>query len=151
MRVNNNTNLQAVDEQPKREPVKQLGKDEFLKILITQLRNQDPLNPMEDRDFIAQMAQFSTLEQMQNMSADFTAMKGMNLIGRMVFAETYVEGTNNLQLVAGRVEQVTFISGRPYLRVSGYDLTVDEIIQVLSEDEAQKLEEEPNKGAEENG
>lgn len=45
-----------------------LGKDAFLKILITQLQNQDPTNPMDDRDFIAQMAQFSSLEQMQNMT-----------------------------------------------------------------------------------
>lgn len=51
-----------------------LGKDAFLKILITQLQNQDPTSPMDDKEFIAQMAQFSSLEQMQNMTK---AMEGL--------------------------------------------------------------------------
>ena len=46
-----------------------LGKDEFMKILITQLTHQDPTEPMKDTEFIAQMAQFSTLEQITNMTS----------------------------------------------------------------------------------
>jgi len=52
---------------------KKVGKDEFLKLFVTKLKYQDPLSPMEDGQFIAQLAQFSSLEQLQNMNKNLTS------------------------------------------------------------------------------
>ncbi|MDR2398433.1 MAG: flagellar hook assembly protein FlgD [Spirochaetaceae bacterium] len=60
-----------------KEPQQALGKDDFLKILITQLSYQDPTAPMEDKEFIAQMAQFSTLDQMTSMATDFSRLASL--------------------------------------------------------------------------
>lgn len=54
-----------------------LGKDDFMKLLLVQLQNQDPQNPMDDREFASQLAQFSSLEQMNNMNTSLTDLKGV--------------------------------------------------------------------------
>lgn len=78
-----------------------LGKDDFLQLLVTKLQYQDPLKPLEDENFVAQLAQFSSLEQMNNISEgiaasnqwDFLQMQSLNnvmasgLIGKEVKAE----------------------------------------------------------------
>ena len=57
-----------------REPVKELGKEDFLYLMVTQLKNQDPLNPLDNNEFISQTTQFSSLEQLINISEGLTSM-----------------------------------------------------------------------------
>ena len=89
-----------------------LGKDAFLKLLIAELSNQDPLNPMEDREFVSQMATFSSLEQMQNMNKTLEGMAEANkfsavqYIGKAV-AFTKGEG-EEAQQVAAVVNNIWF-------------------------------------------
>ena len=109
-----------------------LSKDAFLQILVTQLTHQDPTNPMEDRDFIAQMAQFSSLEQMQNLNKEFSRVteliamsQATALIGKNVDVAVSEgkdgSGRDIFSTVSGKVAEVTggsspqlFIDGKYY-------------------------------------
>lgn len=76
-----------------------LGKDDFLQLLVTQLQNQDPSNPMEDKEFIAQMATFSSLEQMVNMNTTMSSFIDLqtqaNLISYGQFVGKEVDWTKS--------------------------------------------------------
>ncbi|MDR1649091.1 MAG: flagellar hook assembly protein FlgD [Synergistaceae bacterium] len=93
----------------------ELGKDAFLRLLIAELSNQDPLNPMSDREFIAQMAQFSTLEQMTNMTKALEGLSSMepysavSYVGKMVAFE-YEASDGSVTGVADTVVAVWFDS-----------------------------------------
>ena len=85
-----------------------LDKNDFLKILITQLSHQDPTQPMDDKAFIAQMAQFSSLEQMTNMSDGLT--KVANLVAKSQAGSLLgnaVDVSNGGETVTGIVQEVT--------------------------------------------
>ncbi|MFP4509581.1 MAG: flagellar hook assembly protein FlgD [Spirochaetaceae bacterium] len=108
----------------------ELGRDDFLSILITQLQNQDPTEPMEDREFIAQMAQFSSLEQVTNMSEEFRRLSGLlsgsqavGLIGRTV------EVNSGDDVIEGRVSEVTR-GNDPQVLVDGRYFDYNDVIRV---------------------
>lgn len=106
----------------------ELGKDAFLKLLIAELSNQDPTNPVEDREFISQMATFSTLEQMQNMNSTLTSMaeankfSAVNYIGKAV-AFTNEEGKQ----VPALVNAVWFENGKTILDTSEGDVELEKV------------------------
>lgn len=105
-----------------------MDKDAFLKILIAQLQNQDPMSPMEDREFIAQMAQFTSLEQMTNMNLQLTKfletqqqnqfISNAQLIGKVVEWDQLKEDANGNVInerLSGIVTAVKFKDGAAQL------------------------------------
>ncbi|THF81262.1 flagellar hook capping FlgD N-terminal domain-containing protein [Cohnella fermenti] len=111
-----------------------LGKDEFLKILITQLQNQDPMQPMEDKEFISQMAQFSALEQTMNMANQIAALRnapGMlaNTLGMNVtWSET--DSTGKTVERSGVVDSIVTRSGTAYAKVGAAEVKIEDITSI---------------------
>jgi flagellar basal-body rod modification protein FlgD len=112
-------------------PQQTLTQDDFLKLLIAQMTSQDPMNPMSNEDFMAQMAQFSTLEQtralgqeISQMRTDQQILQANALIGQTV--ELRIDDTHT---GSGIVSAVQINDGTPKIVVDGtaYDLS-----QVLS-------------------
>ena len=115
-----------------RKASQELGKDDFLKLLMTQMTHQDPTEPMDNSQFIAQMAQFSSLEQMYNVSNGFNKMASImqsneaaGTLGKVV--ELDVEG----EQVSGVVEGFTR-GENPQIQVNGNFYNMDYVRAVYS-------------------
>ena len=108
----------------------EMGKDAFLKLLITELKYQDPTRPMEDREFISQMAQFSSLEQMTNMNKEIATMvrssrsaEGFSLLGKYVDALN--PATN--RRVSGIVSSIEYRDNEQVLKVGSEEVSINDI------------------------
>lgn len=107
-----------------------LGKDDFLKLLVTELQHQDPTRPMEDKEFIAQMAQFSSLEQITNLNNTMSSMsdaavfnKAYNFLGKEIEAFN----PNTKEVVRGEVEKIVMQTDGVKLIVDGKPINVQDV------------------------
>src|SRR5699024_4967533 len=133
-----NSDIYLSNQEQNRAPSPDLGKDEFLKILMTQLQNQDPLDPMDDKDFIAQMAIFSSLEQLMNMSGTMDnivrsqtvspVIQNSHLIGKEV---SYID--ENGKVKTSEVIAVSQKNGEPVLELSNDDKIYAGIVEKIGE------------------
>jgi flagellar basal-body rod modification protein FlgD len=115
---------------------KTLGKDDFLKILITQLQHQDPSKPLEDKEFIAQMAQFTSVEQLSNMNTELKALRQMMgispaFIGKEI-SWSFIDSLGVKAIKTGVVDALTFKGGIQYASVEGEEVSLDQIVKVTN-------------------
>ncbi len=114
-----------------------MGKDDFLRILVTQLQNQDPLQPLQDKDFVAQMAQFSSVEQLVNMSDQLSMLRqnlGMasSMIGKEVQWYEYSD-SGDMMMMNGQVESIIIKDKVQYARVGDQDIKLDDIVAIADQ------------------
>lgn len=125
----------------------ELGKDAFLQLLITQLQHQDPTNPMDDREFISQMAQFSSLEQMQNMTKamgsllasqqqtqlmNYTSFVGKEVKWHELTDKLDDKGKPVINEGTGTIKSVKFVEGNAVFELAdGKELTPGNISAIL--------------------
>lgn len=120
-----------------------LGKDSFLQLLITQMRYQDPLEPAKDTEYIAQLAQFNSLEQMQNLNNKFDKMlkwsqmtQASSLIGKQIEGiiptgkDTDNDGKLDTSKVSGVVKEVKYVDGEPMLVVGKDEVRISDVTRI---------------------
>jgi flagellar basal-body rod modification protein FlgD len=112
-----------------RVPMQTLGQNDFLKLLVAQMSSQDPMNPTKDSDFIAQMAQFSSLEQSKSMQADIASMttqmqlqQANSLLGRNVTV-----AISDSTTMSGNVSGIMFEAGTPKIVVNGLPFDLSQV------------------------
>ncbi|MCI8377530.1 MAG: hypothetical protein HFH72_03315 [Lachnospiraceae bacterium] len=116
-----------------RKPGAELGKEDFLMLLVTQIQYQDPLEPADNTEFVAQLAQFSALEQMSNLNTTANNNTAYSLVGKEVLVRE-VTSTGEYNEVQGRVDYVTLKNGEAYVTINGQDFAYDDIVKVLDQD-----------------
>ena len=102
----------------------QLGKMEFLQLLVTQLRYQDPLRPMDDREFAAQLAQFSALDKVTEQTRWSKMTVGLGLVGQTVEFRKEDGG-----LGTGVVKALRIVDGTPKLSLGDTEIDIDQVVQ----------------------
>lgn len=117
-------------EQAERKVGSQLGKEDFLLLLVTQMQYQDPLDPADNTEFVAQLAQFSALEQMSNLNQTVSNNSAYALIGQEVLIR-HTTTTGDALEVQGTVQKVTIKNGEAFVTVEGQEFNYDEVVEVI--------------------
>ncbi len=108
------------------------NKNQFLLLLVEELKNQDPTAPTDEKQTLSQLAQFSSLEQMQNLNQTLTASSGFGQVAQSaaLIGKTVSTATADTDGISGVVSSVTFLNGKSYLHVGSQDIDASSVTTV---------------------
>mgnify|MGYP000830649375 CR=1 FL=1 len=111
-----------------------LGYDQFLQLLCAEMQYQDPLEPTSNTEYVAQLATFSQLEEMQNLNQSLTEGSAYNLVGKYVFVKVTNNQTGETSYDHGMVEYVMRENGKVYISVNDSLYNIDDLDTVSDPD-----------------
>lgn len=103
-----------------------MDKDAFLQLLVAQMKYQDPLQPTSNTEYISQYAQFSQVEQMQNMAGSMDLQRASSLVGQQVYVKT-TSSSGETNYVQGKVDYVVYENGKAYLSIDEQLYSLDDL------------------------
>ncbi|MBD5493805.1 MAG: flagellar hook capping protein [Lachnospiraceae bacterium] len=109
-----------------------VDKDQFLQLLVAQMKYQDPLEPTSNTEYISQYATFSELEQMQNMSASLELARASSLVGQTVLMDV-TDSAGRTTTVQGNVDYVVYEANKAYLSINGELYSMDDLSTVADQ------------------
>lgn len=110
-----------------------LDKDAFLQLLVTQMQYQDPLEPTSNTEYMAQLAQFSTVEELQNVNTTISNSQALSLTGQYVILNV-PDAAGNINPISGIVDYVTMSEGKTYLHIDDNYYSSEYLDSVVSYD-----------------
>lgn len=135
MEVTSASSVAAAQATPPVTTEEMLGKDDFLRLLVAQMQHQDPLNPMDNQQFVAQLAQFSSLEQIENLAngfETFASSAGLGYATSLIGMEVAWVDTATAEVVSGTVDAVHVADGSTQLRIGEEFINLEQIMRVQS-------------------
>jgi len=127
------TSSQSSMEKAKKSSENGMDKEAFLQLLVAQMRYQDPLEPTSNTEYISQYAQFSQVEQLQNMASGMDLQRASSLVGQQVRIKT-IDSSGDTNYEEGKVDYVAYENGKAFLSVNGELYSIDDLDTVADEE-----------------
>lgn len=110
-----------------------LDKDAFLQLLVAQMKYQDPLEPTDNTEYISQLANFSELEEMQNMVSSNELSRASSLVGESVILKVTNSTTGGTEIVSGQVDYVVYENNKAYVSIKDSLYSIDDVYEVVDQ------------------